>query len=85
MSAVSVMTTVIKSSPHLALISLNLLWIYWTLNSRVNKTRKAFEKQLVKQGMSIEDATRLSACFEELKSSITQTLKQRVIGSLRQS
>ncbi|HEX9862574.1 MAG TPA: hypothetical protein VGB11_04740 [Candidatus Bathyarchaeia archaeon] len=84
MSAASLVTTVIKSSPHLALMTLSLLWMYWTLNSRVNKTRKAFEKQLVTQGMSREDAMHLSACFEELKTNITQTLKQRAISSLRQ-
>jgi hypothetical protein len=84
MSAASVVTTVIKSSPHLALMALSLLWMYWTLNRRVNKTRKAFEKQLVKQGMSREDAKRLSACFEELKNNIIDMLKQGVTGSLRQ-
>jgi hypothetical protein len=50
----------------------------------VNRTRKAFEKQLVKQGMSREDAERLSACFEELKNNIKDILKQGVTGSLRQ-
>jgi hypothetical protein len=52
MSAASVVTAVIKQSPHLALMVLSLLWMYRTLNSRVNKARKAFEKQLVTQAMS---------------------------------
>lgn len=84
MSAATIIISVVKSTPYLARMSLSLLWMYWTLGRRVNKTRKAFEKQLVTQGMSHEDAERLSACFEELKSNITQTLKQGVIGSLRQ-
>jgi hypothetical protein len=84
LNAATVVTALIKSSPHLALMTLSLLWMYLTLGSRVRKTRKAIEKQLMQQGMSKEDAKRLSACFEELKNDITQTLKQGVIGGLRQ-
>jgi hypothetical protein len=79
MSEAKVVTTVVKSSPHLARMSLSLLWIYLTLGSRVRKTRKAFEKQLVQQGMSKEDAKRLSACFKELKDNITNMLKQGMV------
>jgi primosomal protein N'' len=64
-------------------MSLSFFWIYLTLNRRVNKTRKAFEKQLIKQGMFRENAKRLSACFEELKNNIIDMLKQGVTGSLR--
>jgi hypothetical protein len=78
MSAVPILTTVVKSFPHLALMTLNLLWMYLTLGRRVRKTRKAFEKQLIQQGMSKEDARRLSACFEELKDSITGMLKEGI-------
>jgi hypothetical protein len=79
MSAVSIFTTVIKSFPHLVLMALSLLWMYLTLGRRVRKTRKAFEKQLIQQGMSKEDAKRLSACFEDLKNSFTDMLKQGII------
>jgi hypothetical protein len=78
MSAASVVTAVIKSSPHLARMTLNLFWVYLTLDRRVSKTRKAFEKQLIQQGMSKEDAKRLSACFEDLKNNITSMLKQGI-------
>ena len=78
MSMASVATTVIKSSPHLAKLSLNLLWVYLTLGRRVNKTRRAFEKQLTQQGMSKEDAQRLSACFEDLKNNISNMIKQGI-------
>jgi hypothetical protein len=78
MTAASVITAVIKSSPHLALMSLSLFWVYITLGRRVSKTRKAFEKQLIQQGMSKEDAKRLSACFEDLKNNITGMLKQGI-------
>jgi hypothetical protein len=78
MSAASVVTEVIKSSPYLARMSLNLFWMYLTLDRRVSKTRKAFEKQLIQQGMSKGDAKRLSACFEDLKNNITGMLKQGI-------
>ncbi|MBN1245229.1 hypothetical protein JXA31_06510 [Candidatus Bathyarchaeota archaeon] len=78
MSAVSIFTTVFKSIPHLAIVVLNLLWMYLTLGRRVRKTRKAFEKQLIQQGMSKQDAQRLSACYEDLKDNITGMLKQGI-------
>ncbi len=84
MSAASLITTMIKSSPYLARLSLSLFWMYLTLGRRVHKTRKAFEKQLILQGMSKEDAKRLSACFEELRNSITGMLRQGMTGSFKQ-
>jgi hypothetical protein len=83
MSTASVFTTMIKSSPYLARMSLDLFWTYLTLGRRVRKTRKAFEKQLIMQGMSKEDAKRLSACYEELKNNITGMLKQGIAGGFR--
>jgi hypothetical protein len=56
--------------------------MYVTLGRRVGKARKAFEKQLVRQGMSKQDAKRVSACFEDLKNNITGMLKQGIrLGS----
>lgn len=76
MSVASTLTTMLKSSPYLARMSLDLFWTYLTLGQRVRKTRRAFEKQLIMQGMSKDNAKRLSACFEELKNNITSMLKQ---------
>jgi hypothetical protein len=84
MSVGSVMTTVVKPSPHLARLSLGLFWMYITLGRRVRKTRRAFEEQLLMEGMSKADAKRLSVCFEDLKDSITGMLKQGIMGGLRQ-
>jgi hypothetical protein len=78
MSAASVVTAVIKSSPYLARMSFSLFWVYLTLGRRVSKTRRAFEKQLMQQGVSEEDAKRLSACFENLKNDITGMLKRGI-------
>jgi hypothetical protein len=52
--------------------------MYVTLGGRVRKARRAFEKQLIMQGMAKDDAKRLSACFEELKNSMTQMLRQGI-------
>jgi hypothetical protein len=76
MSNSTLIGAVVKSTPHIVLLSLSLSWTYFTLGWRVRKTRGAFEKQLVSQGMSKEDAQQLSAFYEELKNSITTTVKQ---------
>jgi len=76
MSNNNLMLTAVKSTPYIARISLSLLWMYLTLGYRVGQTRRAFEKQLVAQGMSKEDARRLSASFEDMKNEITNAFKQ---------
>jgi hypothetical protein len=70
--------TLFKATPHLARMGISLFWMYLTLGWRVRKARRAFEKQLVSQGMSKEDAKRLSVCFSELKNSITNMLRRGV-------
>lgn len=81
MNAASVFTELFKSSPYLARMSFNLLYMYATLGRQVRRTRRAFEKQLVLAGMSKDDARRLSLCFEELKNNITSMLKKGVARS----
>lgn len=78
MSTESTLTNVILSAPYLIRMGLNLSWRYITLASRVRKARRAFEKQLIMQGMTKKDAVRLSACFEDLKDSVTRMLRQGV-------
>ena len=78
MSAVSIFAVVFRSISHLAIVVLNLLWMYVTLGRRVRKTRRAFEKQLMHKGMSKQDAQRLSACYEDLKNNITGMLKEGI-------
>ncbi len=65
-------SAVLVSGPHLTQLVLSLIWISATLGRRVRKARRAFEKQLVAEGMSSEDAKRISAFYEELKDSIVQ-------------
>jgi hypothetical protein len=51
------------------------LFILWlSLGWRVRRTRKAFEKELIKGGMSKEDAKRLSAHYKILKDQIISTV-----------
>ncbi|MEA2090024.1 MAG: hypothetical protein U9O89_04625 [Thermoproteota archaeon] len=54
------------------LSSLFLLWL--TLGWRVRKARKAFEKQLIKEGMSKRDAKRLSKQYASLKDKVMSSL-----------
>jgi len=54
---------------------LNLFTLWLTLGWKVRKTRKAFEKQLLKQGMSKRDAKRLSIQYSKLKDALMKTLK----------
>ena len=76
MSASSVFASLIKSAPHLMRMSLSLFSMYLTLGWRVRKARRAFEKQVVLQGMSKDDAKRLSICYEELKNNALTMLRR---------
>ena len=76
----TIVSAAVKSTPYIARLSLSLMWMYLTLGYRVRKTRGAFEKQLVAQGMSKENAKLLSASFEDLKNEITGGLKKAVIS-----
>ncbi len=72
------MLEVIKSSPYVVQMSLSLGWMYLTLEWKVRKARRAFEYELMKQGMSQENAERLSFCFEELKRNLTGVFGQGI-------
>jgi hypothetical protein len=76
----TMVTVAVKSTPYIARLTVSLMWMYFTLGYRVRKTRGAFEKQLVAQGMSKENAKYLSASYEDFKNEITDALKQAVIS-----
>lgn len=78
MSVASIFAVMFRSIPHLVIVFLNLLWVYATRGRRVCKTRRAFEKQLMQQGMSKEDAKRVSRCYEDLKNRIMSVFKQGI-------
>ena len=53
----------------------SLLFLWIILGWRIRRTRGAFEKQLVLQGMSKEDAKRMSAQFSKLKDNLLGTIR----------
>jgi len=67
-----VISAILVSAPQLTRFALSSLWTITTLGRQVRKARRAFEKQLMAEGMSKEDAKRISAFYEELKDSIVQ-------------
>jgi hypothetical protein len=76
MSIGKMFLTLVRSLPSLIRLGTSLLIIYLTLGWQVRKTRKAFEKQLILQGMSKQDAERLSRTFVHLKNEIINMLKR---------
>ena len=65
----------IKSIPNISYMLLTFFWLYLTIGHRVRKTRRAFEKELIAQGMTRQDAQKLSLCFETLKDQTVSTIK----------
>jgi hypothetical protein len=56
-------------------LSLSLLALWATLGWKVHRARRAFEQQLMRQGMARNDARRISAGFSKLKNEMMSTLK----------
>ena len=46
----------------------------------MRKARRAFEKQLIREGMTKKDAKRLGAQYSRLKDDTVNALKRSVIG-----
>jgi len=56
----------------------SLAVIYLTLGWKVRRARKALERELMKMGMSKEDARRLGAQYAALKDSTVNALKRSI-------
>jgi len=52
--------------------------IYLTLGWNVRRAKRAFEKELIKQGMPKEDAKRMSARYAALKDEALNALKRSI-------
>ena len=77
-----IIVTIARSAPNIIRMLLSLSTMYLTLGYQVRKARKAFESQLLLQGMSKHDAERLSACYQELKENILAAMKMGLrVGS----
>jgi hypothetical protein len=72
------MSTVLNASSSVIRLAGSLFTIWLTLGWRVRKARKAFEKELVAQGMSRADARRLSAHLKVLKDDLMNTFRRSV-------
>ena len=59
------------------LLSLFVLWL--TFGWKVRKTRRAFEKQLIRQGMAKKDAKRLSAQYSKMKNEIMNVFRGSIV------
>jgi hypothetical protein len=59
------------------LLSLFALWL--TLGWKVRKTRRAFEKQLIRQGMAKKDAKKLSSQYSKMKDEMMSVLKGSIV------
>jgi hypothetical protein len=75
-SSLRFILNIFGSSINLAKLLSSLLLIWLTLGWKVRKARKAFEKELIKQGMAKQDANRISAQYTALKDSIESAFKQ---------
>ncbi len=67
-----------NASPHVVKLLCSLFAVWLTLGWKVRKARKAFEKELIKQGMSKEDAKRLGAQYTILKDNLMSGLKRYI-------
>lgn len=66
-SVLSIVASIVK-------IAGGLLILWATFGWKVRKTRRAFERELIKQGMSKENARKLSAHYKILKDQLISTL-----------
>ncbi len=80
----STIATVLKGSYYILKMSGSLLSAWLTLGWRVGRARRSFEKQLVKGGMTREDARQVSEVYSELKDQMMSTVKG-AISSARKS
>ena len=72
--------SLLSISPYIVRLLWSLFAVWLTLGWKVRKARKAFEKELMKQGMSKEDAKRLGIQYIILKDSLMSGLKRHIIN-----
>ncbi len=78
-SSLQFILSIFGSGIALAKLLSSLLPVWLTLGWKVRKTRKAFEKELIKQGMTERDAKRISAQFAALKDNVENAFKQSLM------
>jgi len=78
MGKATTVLSALSASPYIVRLILSLLAAWLTLGWKVRKARKAFEKELIKQGMSKEDAERLGAQYTILRDNLMRDLKRYI-------
>lgn len=78
-STLRFMLSIFGSGVSLIRLLVNLFLIWLTLGWKVRKARKAFEKQLINQGMGKHDAKRIGAQYSALKHNIENMFKQSLV------
>jgi len=69
-------SSIISIVLHLTRLLGSLLALWFTLGWKVRKARKAFERELMRSGMSKKDAKRISAYYSKLKDDVISSLKR---------
>ncbi len=72
-------STIFNASASIVRLLSSLFVIWLTLGWKVRTARKAFERELIAEGMTREDARRLSAQFEVLKDDIISAFKHSIV------
>jgi len=70
--------SVISGTVSVVRLLSSLSIIYLTLGWNVRRAKRAFEKELIKQGMPKEDAKRMSARYAALKGEALNALKRSI-------
>ncbi len=70
--------SMISGTANMVRLLSSLFLIYLTLGWKVRKARKAFERELIKQGMPKENAKRMSTKYAALKDEALSTLKRSI-------
>jgi len=75
-------SSIVSAGVYLIRLLLSLFALWLTLGWKVRKTRRAFEKQLIRQGMAKKDAKKLSAKYSKMKNEIMNTLKGSLVRNI---
>lgn len=59
-------------------LSIRLLWIWLTVDWKIWKARRGFEKEIVRYGVSKHDAKKLSAQYVILKRNLKKLFMQSI-------
>lgn len=73
--------TILGILPRITYLGIQLLWVWMTLDWKVRKARRAFERELVKHGISKEDARQLSKQIKTAKDDIMSSLWKMAVHS----